>query len=139
MKVLTVGSFDIVHAGHVKLFERCAKLGELTVAINTDEFIMSYKNTRPLLSFNERYDLVKRNSFVSRVIPNWSGETLRPLIETEMPDILAIGSDWAVKDYYSQIGVSQDWLDEHNILLIYLPYTKEISVTKVKERCLSQQ
>ena len=138
MRVLTVGTFDFVHAGHFKLFERCSKFGFLTVAVNTDEFIHEYKGEKPIFSFLERLSLVEKCPFVDRVIPNWSNETLKPLLEAEQPNILAIGSDWAKKDYYTQIGVNQQWLDDNNIELIYLPYTTEISSSTIKERCQSR-
>jgi hypothetical protein len=50
------------------------------------------------------------------------------------PDIIAIGTDWARKDYYLQMGFTQDWLDERDISLIYIPYTHSISTTKLKAR-----
>jgi hypothetical protein len=48
------------------------------------------------------------------------------------PDYIIIGSDWARRDYYAQMGFDQDWLDERNIGLIYVPYTAGISSTDLK-------
>jgi hypothetical protein len=48
------------------------------------------------------------------------------------PKYLAIGSDWARKNYYEQIGVSQDWLDEQNITLVYVPRFPGISTTELR-------
>jgi hypothetical protein len=53
-----------------------------------------------------------------------------------MPDIIAIGSDWARRDYYTQMAFDQDWLDERGIALMYIPYTQGISSTAIKERVL---
>jgi hypothetical protein len=53
-----------------------------------------------------------------------------------MPDIIAIGTDWARRDYYAQMGFDQDWLDDRGIALIYIPYTQGISSTAIKERML---
>jgi hypothetical protein len=50
------------------------------------------------------------------------------------PDYVLIGSDWARKDYYKQMGFTQDWLDARGIGLIYIPYTKGISSTEIKKR-----
>jgi len=58
----------------------------------------------------------------------------RELIELEKPDFLVIGSDWAVKDYYAQIDVTQDYLDENDITMVYVPYTRGISSTELKRR-----
>ena len=68
------------------------------------------------------------------MIPNIGGADSKPAILEVRPDIIAIGSDWARKDYYLQMGFSQDWLDEQNISLIYIPYTPGISSTEVKRR-----
>jgi glycerol-3-phosphate cytidylyltransferase-like family protein len=50
------------------------------------------------------------------------------------PDIIAIGDDWAKKDYYKQMQFTQNWLDKKNILLVYLAYTSGISTTEIKNR-----
>jgi hypothetical protein len=52
------------------------------------------------------------------------------------PDMVAIGSDWARKDYYTQMAFDQDWLDDRGISLCYIPYTQGISSTAIKERML---
>lgn len=51
-----------------------------------------------------------------------------------MPDLIVVGSDWAKKNYYSQMQFTQEWLDENNIGLAYIPYTKKISTTMIKNR-----
>jgi len=50
------------------------------------------------------------------------------------PDYILIGSDWARKDYYTQMGFDQNWLDERGIVLGYVPYTPGISTTNIKGR-----
>ena len=54
-----------------------------------------------------------------------------------MPDIIAVGSDWEGRDYYSQMGFTQNWLDARGISLVYLPYTIGISSTDIKNRLKS--
>ncbi len=137
-KVLTVGTFDMPHSGHVKLFERCRKLadlvgGEVVVGVNTDEFVEKYKGAKPVYSYAERYAIVASNKYVDRVIRNDAAILERMLIN-EKPTFLIIGSDWAKKDYYRQIGVSEDWLQKNGTMLIYVPYTEGVSSTQLKER-----
>ena len=48
------------------------------------------------------------------------------------PDFIVIGSDWAKKDYYKQMNFTQEWLDENEIVLIYIPYTQGVSTTEIK-------
>jgi glycerol-3-phosphate cytidylyltransferase len=60
----------------------------------------------------------------------------REAIEAVQPDLIVIGSDWARRDYYKQMGFTQDWLDERGIGLCYIPYTHGISSTEIKQRLL---
>jgi hypothetical protein len=71
---------------------------------------------------------------VNFVVPNIGGADSKPAIEECKPDLIAIGSDWARRDYYKQMQFDQDWLDERNISLIYIPYTKGISSTLIKQK-----
>lgn len=137
LRIYTGGTFDLFHSGHVRLLRRCTQLGSVTVALNTDEFIAEYKGKPPVCSYEERQEVLLACEYVDSVIPNVGGADSRPTIESTMPDIIAIGSDWARKDYYKQMMFDQDWLDERNISLIYIPYTSGISTTNLKERSAS--
>jgi cytidyltransferase-like protein len=134
LRVFTAGTFDLPHAGHVKFLQTCAELGELTVALNTDEFITAYKGKPPIMSYEERFAVISEFGCVWDVIPNWGNEFCVDVVADVMPDVIAIGSDWARKDYYKQMGFDQDWLDSQGISLIYIPYTKGISSTELKAR-----
>ena len=68
------------------------------------------------------------------VVFNVGGKDSRVAIELVNPDYIAVGSDWANKDYYSQMNFTQEWLDERNIGLIYIPYSKDISSSEIKNR-----
>jgi glycerol-3-phosphate cytidylyltransferase len=132
--VYTGGTFDIFHSGHVNLLRQCAKLGEVIVSLNTDAFILQYKGAIPYMTYDERKEILEACVFVSAVIPNEDGADSKPTILKIKPDIIAIGSDWAKKNYYEQMNFTQDWLDEQNISLIYIPYTKGISSSRIKKR-----
>lgn len=132
--VYTGGTFDLFHKGHLLFLKRCAELGEVVVALNTDEFIENYKGTPPVMTFEEREAVLAGCRYVSKVIANEGGKDSRPAILAVNPSYLVIGSDWARRDYYSQMGFDQDWLDAQGIGLCYLPYTAGISSTEVKER-----
>lgn len=134
LTVYTGGTFDLFHAGHVNFLRKCQELGPVTVALNTDEFISSYKGKPPVCSFDERRIVLESCWYVDEVIPNYGGADSKPAIDSVKPNIIAIGTDWARRDYYAQMGFDQDWLDEHNISLIYIPYTSGISTTNLKER-----
>jgi glycerol-3-phosphate cytidylyltransferase len=137
LKVYTGGTFDLFHSGHVNFLKRCQQIsgvdGQVVVALNTDEFIYEYKKKKPVLTFDQRKDVLESCRFVNQVVPNVGGSDSKKTIEmVELVDVIAIGSDWARKDYYAQMEFDQDWLDEKDISLIYIPYTKGISSTFIK-------
>jgi glycerol-3-phosphate cytidylyltransferase len=134
LTVYTGGTFDLVHSGHVNFLQRCQELGRVVVSLNTDEFITAYKGKPPVMSFRERATVLRELRCVDEVIPNFGCADSTRAIEQVKPNIIAIGSDWARRDYYSQMGFSQDWLDERNVSLIYIPYTDGISTTELKRR-----
>lgn len=134
LKVYTGGTFDLFHSGHVAFLKRCSEIGLVSVSLNTDGFIQAYKGKPPVMSFDERRAVLEACRWVNKVIPNEGGADSKIAIESEQPDIIAIGSDWARKDYYKQMGFTQDWLDERGIMLLYIPYTSGISSTEVKRR-----
>jgi glycerol-3-phosphate cytidylyltransferase-like family protein len=104
------------------------------VSLNTDEFIEEYKGKPPVISYADRRDVLLACRYVDSVVPNIGGPDSRITIDSVMPDLVVIGSDWARRDYYSQMGFDQDWLDERGIGLCYIPYTQGISSTAIKER-----
>lgn len=134
LDIYTGGTFDLFHAGHVNFLRKCKQLGRVIVALNTDEFIESYKGKPPVCSFDERAEVLRACRFVDEVIPNFGDEDSKITIEMVRPHIIAIGTDWARKDYYAQMSFTQDWLDEQDISLIYIPYTAGISTTNLKAR-----
>lgn len=134
LRIYTGGTFDLFHAGHVEFLRRCAELGSVTVSLNEDEFIEKYKGKRPVISYQEREAVLLGCRWVDRVIPNVGGVDSRISIDLCSPDLIVVGSDWARRDYYAQMGFDQDWLDERGIGLCYIPYTQGISSTAIKER-----
>jgi glycerol-3-phosphate cytidylyltransferase len=138
LRVYTGGTFDLFHAGHVNFLKRCSEIagiaGQVIVSLNTDSFIQEYKNKQPVCNDQERYDVVSACKYVNQVIWNSGGADSKPAILSVQPDVIAIGSDWALKDYYQQMDFEQSWLDKLNISLIYIPYTQGISSTEIKKR-----
>lgn len=134
-KLYTGGTFDLFHRGHANFLRMCKEIADVViVSLNTDEFIYEYKKELPILDYQHRKDVLLSCKYVDEVIPNTGGQDSKPAILSVSPSYIAIGSDWAKKDYYKQMGFTQDWLDENNIILIYLPYTDMISTTEIKKR-----
>lgn len=126
------------HSGHVNFLRQCKKIvgkgGEVVVSLNTDAFIEEFKGTVPLMDYEERKKTLLGCRYVDKVIENVGGADSKPAILGVMPDFIAIGSDWAGKDYYSQMQFTQAWLDWRDITLIYIPYTLGISTSELKRR-----
>lgn len=138
LRVYTGGTFDLFHAGHVKFLRRCKEVagltGQVIVSLNTDEFIKEYKGKPPIISYEDRKLILESCKYVDSVMQNYGGaDSKETIILAQLIDVIAIGSDWARKDYYKQMNFTQDWLDEQDISLIYIPYTKGISSTLIKQ------
>lgn len=131
----TGGTFDVLHCGHINFLKECKRHCDyLVVSLNTDDFILSYKKKKPVFNYCERERMLLDLEEVDGVIPNSGGEDSRPAIEIVNPEIILIASDWARKDYYKQMGFTQEWLDEKRISLCYIPYYPNISTSEIRRR-----
>ncbi|MCW4040593.1 MAG: adenylyltransferase/cytidyltransferase family protein [Candidatus Bathyarchaeota archaeon] len=134
-RLYTGGTFDLFHFGHMNFLSQCNVLAdEIIVGLNTDDFVLEYKGESPALSFEERKRALLSCGLVDDVIKNIGGKDSKPTILEVDPDIICIGDDWAKRDYYSQMGFTQEWLDKNRIVLCYVPYCKSISSTEIKRR-----
>jgi len=139
LRVYTGGTFDLFHVGHLNLLKRCYQLagltGQVIVSLNTDEFIYKYKKKYPVISYEDRKAILDSCKYVHSVIENSGQEdSKKSILFAGAIDVVAIGSDWAKKNYYKQMNFTQDWLDQQNISLIYIPYTKGVSSTEIKTK-----
>lgn len=136
MNIITLGVFDVLHAGHLQLLKFCRQLGDVVVGLNTDEFVIRYKGKPPVMNYTERKRMLEELDFkvVRNDEKNW---TIKPLLKGI--DLIVVGSDWAVKDYVKQIGVDWPWLEEHNIGICYYPRSLDMSTSKIKERIRCQK
>ena len=134
------GTFDMFHAGHASLLAECRKLatpgGRVVVALNSDAFIATYKGRPPVCTYLERDAVLRACRYVDEVVPNRFGADSRPTIDEIRPDIIAIGVDWATKDYHRQMNFDQAWLDARNITLAYIAhaYSDALSSSDIKAR-----
>lgn len=127
-KVLTYGTFDLLHHGHIRLLERAKALGDhLIVAISSDEFNLG-KGKVCTYPYEERAYIVSSLKFVDEVIPETCWEQKINDVQKYKIDIFVMGDDWEGKF---------DFLKEY-CEVIYLPRTEGISTTQTKE-LLSQR
>lgn len=137
-RVYTGGTFDCFHAGHANFLRQCRALagadGAVVVSLNTDEFILEYKRTPPVIEYGERAAVLEACRYVDLVVPNTGGRDSRPAILNVAPDIVAVGDDWERDAYFYQMGFNQGWLNENHIQLMFLPRYKGISTTEIRDR-----
>ncbi len=123
-KVITYGTFDLLHYGHVNLLRRAKELGDyLIVAISTDEFNWNEKQKKCYFSYEERKNLVESIRYVDLVIPETSWEQKLSDVKEFRVDTFVIGDDWAGK-----FDFLKPYCD-----VVYLPRTPEISTTQIKK------
>lgn len=118
-RVITYGTFDLLHYGHIRLLKRAKAMGDyLIVGLSTDGF-NARKGKKAYYNFQDRKELLESIRFVDLVIPEHSWEQKAADIAEYQVDRFVMGDDWRGKF---------DDLD-----CIYLPRTKEISTTKIKK------
>lgn len=124
-KVLTFGTFDIFHYGHLRILERASKLGdELIVGVSSDALNFSKKSRYPLYNEDERMHIVSSLGFVNGVFLEESLELKREYLLKYKADVLVMGHDWE--------GRFDEFKDICEV--IYLPRTPSVSTTELIER-----
>ncbi len=122
-KVITYGTFDLFHIGHLNILRRAKALGDyLVVAVSTDEF-NALKGKICTYPYQQRSEIVKAIKFVDEVIPENNWEQKITDIRSNGIDIFVMGDDWTGKF---------DFLKEF-CEVVYLPRTEGISTTEIKQ------
>ena len=123
-RVITYGTFDLLHYRHINLLKRAKALGDyLIVALSTDEFNWIEKQKKCYFSYEQRKNLLEAIRYVDLVIPEESWEQKKKDVHEYHVDVFVIGNDWE--------GIF-DFLREEGVDVIYLPRTPEISTTEIK-------
>lgn len=124
-KVITYGTFDLLHYGHINLLRRAKAMGDyLIVALSTDEFNWNMKGKKCYFSYEQRKQLLEAVRYVDLVIPENSWEQKISDVHEFKVDTFVIGDDWQGKF---------DFLQDH-CQVVYLPRTPEISTTQIKQQ-----
>lgn len=121
--VITYGTFDLFHVGHVNLLRRLRGLGDrLVVGCSTDEF-NALKGKKTVMPYEHRAAILSSLRYVDKVFPEKSWDQKRGDIAREEVDIFAMGEDWA--------GKFDDLADVCDV--VYLPRTQDVSTTEVRQ------
>lgn len=124
-RIITYGTFDLLHYGHINLLRRAKELGDyLIVALSSDEFNVNEKHKKSYFTYEQRKALVEAVRYVDLVIPEQSWDQKRTDMHRYMIDTFVMGDDWAGKF---------DFLKEEGVSVVYLPRTPEVSSSRIKE------
>ncbi|MBR5547297.1 MAG: glycerol-3-phosphate cytidylyltransferase [Clostridia bacterium] len=124
-RVITYGTFDLLHYGHIELLRRAKELGDyLVVALSTDEFNWNEKQKKCYFSYEQRKMLLESIRYVDLVIPENNWEQKRSDIHDYHIDTFVIGDDWKGKF---------DFLTEEGAEVVYLTRTPEVSTSQIKQ------
>lgn len=123
-RVITYGTFDLLHYGHINLLRRAKEQGDfLIVALSTDEFNRNEKKKKSYFSYEKRKMMLEAIRYVDLVIPEESWEQKTQDIHRHGVDVFVMGDDWTGKF---------DFLKNEGIEVVYLPRTPQISTTQIK-------
>tara|TARA_Y100001973_G_C5087360_1_gene275600 strand:- start:21 stop:452 length:432 start_codon:yes stop_codon:yes gene_type:complete len=125
--ILTTGTFNLCHAGHIRLFEFCSKFGNLTVGINADPYLWEKYGKDKTIPLVDRVYVLNACKFVSQVIVFTEKEPSK-LIEKVKPDLYVKGPD-----YYGKEIPEKLILDKLNIKLAIQPAEKEYNSSELIE------
>ena len=122
-RVITYGTFDLLHYGHINLLRRAKELGDyLIVALSEDDFNRNEKNKETYFSYEERKQHLEAIRYVDLVIPESSWNQKKSDIQMYHVDVFCMGDDWEGKF---------DFLKEY-CEVKYLPRTAEVSTSQIK-------
>ena len=122
--VITFGTFDVLHVGHIRVLKRAAELGDrLVVGVSADELNIAKKGRSPVFTQQERLEIVGSLKMVDEVFVEESLEKKRDYIVEHGADVLVMGDDWAGKF---------DWVSDV-CEVVYLPRTPSVSTTGLIE------
>lgn len=128
-RVITYGTFDLLHYGHINLLRRAKELGDyLIVSLSTDEFNWIEKKKKCYFKYEERKQLLEAIRYVDLVIPEKNWDQKITDVKEYRIDTFVMGDDWKGKF---------DFLKEFGVDVVYLPRTPEISTTQIKRDLFS--
>ena len=123
-RVITYGTFDLLHYGHINLLRRAKELGDyLVVVLSTDEFNWNEKQKKCYFSYEDRKKMLEAIRYVDLVVPEENWDQKRSDVQKNNIDTFVMGDDWKGKfDFLKDLCE-----------VVYLPRTPDISTTQIKK------
>ena len=136
MVVYTVGTFDLLHVGHLALLEYCKSLGDtVAVGVASDEVVKLYKPNIPAIPLDQRIQMLKALSCVDIVMPYHELDYLTVCKEVKA-DIFVIGEDWGRKPHNKGV---EDYMNEQGRKVVQVQYNPRTSSTEIRKTVISIQ
>ena len=135
MVVYTVGTFDLLHVGHLALLEHCRTLGDIVaVGVASDDVVNLYKPNVPVIPLNQRLAMLAALRCVDIVRPYHELEYVSACKELNA-DIFVIGEDWGRKTHNLEV---ESYLKAAGKQIVQVRYSPKTSSTKIKQRVIAQ-
>jgi len=135
MIVYTVGTFDLLHVGHLALLKYCASLGNtVAVGIASDEVVKLYKPNIPVIPLEQRIEMLQALRCVNIVIPYHELDYLSVCQEVKA-DIFVIGEDWGRKPHNQDV---ENYFNVQGKRVVQIKYNPRTSSTKIKQNVIAQ-
>ena len=135
MMVYTVGTFDLLHVGHLALLEYCATLGDVVaVGVASDKVVNSYKPNVPVIPLDQRLEMLQALGCVDIVRPYYELEYISGCRELDA-DIFVVGEDWGSKPHNINV---EAWLKRQGKQIIQVLYNPRTSSSRIKQNTIAQ-
>ena len=126
----TTGVFDLFHIGHLNILKKAKEQCDyLIVGVSTDELVQQYKNKTPIISFEERVEIVKAIRYVDQVVPQENRDKMAAWEQYKFHKMF-VGDDWKGSELFVKLEAD---FKQKEVELVYFPYTQGTSSTLLKE------
>ena len=135
MLVYTVGTFDLLHVGHLALLEKCRALGNVVaVGVASDSVVNTYKPNVPIIPLDQREEMLQALQYVDIVRPYYELEYVSACRELNV-DIFVVGEDWGSKPHNLDVEL---YLKSTGKKIVQVLYNSRTSSTSIKNNVIAQ-
>ena len=135
MLIYTVGTWDLLHVGHLALLQYCKTLGDtVAVGVASDDVVASYKKNVPVVPLEQRMEMLKALRCVDIVVPYYELEYTSACKELDV-DVFVIGEDWGNAPHNIEV---EAFLKSKGKSIVQVEYNAQTSSTKIKEKTIAQ-